>query len=80
MAYALRLDSLRSSHPIQVPISRAEEVEQVFDGISYCKVRGPLAFVLQALVQGEGLSRHSLTRCALTHCCALAHSHCKARS
>jgi len=36
-AAALRLDSLRSSHPIQVPIHHAEEVEQVFDAISYCK-------------------------------------------
>lgn len=34
---ALSLDALRSSHPIQVPIKRAEEVEQVFDAISYCK-------------------------------------------
>lgn len=37
MGAALRLDSLRSSHPIQVPIKHAEEVEQVFDAISYCK-------------------------------------------
>jgi len=36
-AAALRLDSLRTSHPIQVPIAHAEEVEQVFDAISYCK-------------------------------------------
>eukprot|EP00438_Fugacium_kawagutii_P023079 Skav219021 [mRNA] locus=scaffold2142:391521:397343:+ [translate_table: standard] len=36
-AAAMRLDSLRSSHPIQVPIHRAEEVEEVFDAISYCK-------------------------------------------
>ena len=34
---ALQLDALRSSHPIQVPIKNAEEVEQVFDAISYCK-------------------------------------------
>jgi aminopeptidase N len=34
---ALKLDSLRSSHPIQVPIGRAQEVEEVFDAISYCK-------------------------------------------
>ena len=34
---ALQLDALRSSHPIQVPIRKAEEVEQVFDAISYCK-------------------------------------------
>jgi len=36
-AAAMRLDSLRSSHPIQVPIHAAEEVEEVFDAISYCK-------------------------------------------
>ena len=37
MSAALRLDSLKSSHPIQVPIKRAEEVEEIFDAISYCK-------------------------------------------
>ena len=37
LANALRLDSLKSSHPIQVPIAHAEEVEQVFDAISYSK-------------------------------------------
>ena len=37
LANALRLDSLKSSHPIQVPIGHAEEVEQVFDAISYSK-------------------------------------------
>merc|ERR1719281_900925 len=37
LAAALRLDSLRSSHPIQVPIGHAHEVEEVFDAISYCK-------------------------------------------
>ena len=34
---AMRLDALKSSHPIQVPIRHAEEVEEVFDAISYCK-------------------------------------------
>ena len=34
---ALLLDALRSSHPIQVAIDNAEDVEQVFDAISYCK-------------------------------------------
>lgn len=34
---AQRLDALKSSHPIIVPIKHAEEVEQVFDAISYCK-------------------------------------------
>lgn len=37
LAGALKLDALKTSHPIQVPIHRAEEVEEVFDGISYEK-------------------------------------------
>ncbi|KAL7428645.1 hypothetical protein ACHAXM_001361 [Skeletonema potamos] len=37
MSSAMRLDALKSSHPIQVPIHHAEEVEEVFDAISYCK-------------------------------------------
>lgn len=37
LASALRMDALRSSHPIDVPIRHAEEVNQVFDAISYCK-------------------------------------------
>ncbi|KAI0417421.1 peptidase family M1-domain-containing protein [Xylaria grammica] len=34
---ALGLDSLRSSHPIEVPVKRASEVEEIFDAISYSK-------------------------------------------
>ena len=34
---AQRLDALKSSHPVIVPIKHAEEVEQVFDAISYNK-------------------------------------------
>ena len=34
---ALALDSLRSSHPIEVPVKRADEVNQIFDAISYSK-------------------------------------------
>mmetsp|Transcript_71782 Transcript_71782/g.181103 ORF Transcript_71782/g.181103 Transcript_71782/m.181103 type:complete len:897 (+) Transcript_71782:97-2787(+) len=37
LAHALRLDALKTSHPIQVPINYADEVEEVFDAISYCK-------------------------------------------
>mmetsp|Transcript_12940 Transcript_12940/g.31532 ORF Transcript_12940/g.31532 Transcript_12940/m.31532 type:complete len:784 (+) Transcript_12940:201-2552(+) len=37
LSSAMRLDALKSSHPIQVPINHAEEVEEVFDAISYCK-------------------------------------------
>lgn len=45
MGGALRLDALRSSHPIQVPIKHAEEVEQVFDAISYYKGSGVVRMV-----------------------------------
>lgn len=34
---ALSLDSIRSSHPIEVPVKRADEVNQIFDAISYSK-------------------------------------------
>lgn len=46
LAAALRLDALKSSHPIEVPIYHAEEVEQVFDAISYCK-GGSVARMIQ---------------------------------
>lgn len=34
---ALDLDSLRTSHPIEVPVRNALEVDQIFDAISYLK-------------------------------------------
>lgn len=34
---ALALDGLRSSHPIEVPLKRANDVNQIFDSISYAK-------------------------------------------
>ena len=37
MQTAFTLDSLRTSHPIEVPVKDALEVEQIFDAISYCK-------------------------------------------
>jgi aminopeptidase 2 len=37
LAQALSLDSLRSSHPIEVPVKRADEVNEIFDAISYSK-------------------------------------------
>ena len=35
--YALQLDALLSSHAIEVPIERAEDVDEIFDAISYSK-------------------------------------------
>ncbi|ODQ79732.1 hypothetical protein BABINDRAFT_49119 [Babjeviella inositovora NRRL Y-12698] len=34
---ALSLDALRASHPIEVPVKRADEINQIFDAISYAK-------------------------------------------
>lgn len=34
---AFQLDSLRASHPIEVPVRDALEVDQIFDAISYLK-------------------------------------------
>ncbi|XP_037078084.1 puromycin-sensitive aminopeptidase-like [Pollicipes pollicipes] len=34
---ALATDSLRTSHPIEVPVSNPAEVDEIFDGISYDK-------------------------------------------
>jgi aminopeptidase 2 len=34
---ALRLDALRASHPIEVPVKRVDEISQIFDAISYSK-------------------------------------------
>lgn len=36
-AVALDLDSLRSSHPIQVDVASADQVSEIFDAISYYK-------------------------------------------
>ncbi|KAH0378900.1 hypothetical protein KCU92_g8484, partial [Aureobasidium melanogenum] len=37
MQTAFNLDSLRTSHPIEVPVRNALEVDQIFDSISYLK-------------------------------------------
>ena len=37
MEAAFQLDGLRASHPIEVPVSNALEIDQVFDAISYRK-------------------------------------------
>ena len=34
---ALSLDALKSSHPIEVPVKRADEINEIFDAISYSK-------------------------------------------
>ncbi len=65
MAGGLQLDGLRNSHPIDVDIAKAEEVDEVFDAISYDKGGSVLRMLEQHLTEHtfrEGLrlymSRH----------------------
>lgn len=37
MVYALRVDSMTNSHPIEVPVKNSDEIDEIFDGISYSK-------------------------------------------
>ncbi len=57
----LKLDSLRNSHPIEVPIHDPEEIDEIFDAISYNKGASTL-HMLHAYLGGEnfrrGLSRY----------------------
>lgn len=46
---ALSLDSLRSSHPIEVPVKRADEINQIFDSISYSKGSSVLRMISKYL-------------------------------
>jgi len=55
-ARSLQLDGLRSSHPIQVPIANARDVEEVFDAISYCK-GGSIVRMLYAVLGGDNFRK-----------------------
>ncbi|KAI1621361.1 aminopeptidase [Exophiala viscosa] len=46
---ALGLDGLRSSHPIEVPVHRAEDINQIFDAISYSKGSSVLRMISKYL-------------------------------
>lgn len=58
---ALGLDSLRSSHPIEVPVHRAEDINQIFDNISYAKGSAVLRMVSKYLGEDvfiDGIRRY----------------------
>ncbi|KAL8843539.1 MAG: hypothetical protein Q9170_000043 [Blastenia crenularia] len=58
---ALALDSLRSSHPIEVPVKRADEINQIFDAISYSKGSCVLRMISKYLGEEtfmEGIRRY----------------------
>jgi aminopeptidase 2 len=61
LASALSLDSLRSSHPIEVPIKRADEINQIFDAISYSKGSSVIRMISKYLGEEtfmEGIRRY----------------------
>lgn len=53
LSSALRLDALESSHPIEVEVNRAAEVNEIFDAISYSKG----ASAIRMLVDFMGLEK-----------------------
>ncbi|KAF2764464.1 hypothetical protein EJ03DRAFT_385927 [Teratosphaeria nubilosa] len=58
---ALGLDGLRSSHPIEVPVKRADEINQIFDAISYEKGSCVIRMVSKHLGEDvfmEGIRRY----------------------
>ncbi|KAL5121789.1 Aminopeptidase 2 mitochondrial [Pleosporales sp. CAS-2024a] len=61
LAGALSLDSLRSSHPIEVPVKRADEINQIFDAISYSKGSSVIRMISKYLGEEtfmEGIRRY----------------------
>ena len=58
---ALSLDSLRSSHPIEVPIKAPDDINQIFDSISYAKGSCVLRMISKFLGEEtflEGIRRY----------------------
>ncbi|CAI6095111.1 unnamed protein product [Clonostachys chloroleuca] len=62
---ALNLDSLRSSHPIEVPLKRASEINQIFDAISYQKGSSVLRMI--SVYLGEEVFLKGVTQYLKTH-------------
>jgi aminopeptidase 2 len=58
---ALSFDSLRSSHPIEVPVQRVDQISQIFDAISYQKGSCVIRMVSRYLGEDvfmEGIRRY----------------------
>ncbi len=47
---AFSIDGLATSHPIYVPVYNPDEINEIFDAISYDKVRITISAILQNLV------------------------------
>jgi aminopeptidase 2 len=70
---ALSLDSLRSSHPVEVPVSSADEVTETFDKISYEK--GSCIVKMVATYLGEDTFLKGITKYLKRHAYGNATTH-----
>ncbi len=61
----LNLDALRSSHPVEVPVGHPDEIEEIFDAISYNKGAAILWMLEQYL--GEEVFREGMHLYFTTH-------------
>lgn len=58
---ALELDSLETSHPIEVPVQKSSDIQQIFDAISYSKGSCLIRFLVNYLGMDEfryGMQRY----------------------
>ncbi|MCJ1394766.1 Aminopeptidase 2 mitochondrial [Xylographa bjoerkii] len=65
LSMALSLDSLRSSHPIEVPVNRADEINEIFDAISYSK--GSCVIRMMSKYLGEDVFMEGIRRYLKKH-------------
>ncbi len=61
----MNLDGLRSSHPVEVPVGHPDEIEEIFDAISYNKGAAILWMLEQYL--GEEVFQRGMHRYFTTH-------------
>lgn len=61
----LNLDGLRTSHPVEVPVGHPDEIEEIFDAISYNKGASILWMLEQYL--GEDVFRQGMNLYFTTH-------------
>eukprot|EP00058_Branchiostoma_floridae_P012436 XP_002597924.1 hypothetical protein BRAFLDRAFT_79834 [Branchiostoma floridae] len=54
---ALKLDALKNSHPIEVPVGHPDEVDEIFDTISYSKGASVIRMLHDFIGDEEGTSR-----------------------
>lgn len=70
LQFALGLDALESSHPIEVPVKNAPEISQIFDAISYSKGASVIRMLVKYL--GESTFRTGMQAYLKKHCYANA--------